>query len=214
MGFLLQKFRQIIPAWQISLVGLKKKPAQGSRAFVVMRRVQVIIVGWSSMWTLLFQAYDTVPSTPLHTAHVLKEEEHNWDDVQVGCKIFQWYCQFRGNWSFQALTVCRWTSTLNSVISNSLLYQKESNSSGLISYLLSWAILNSVILNAPLSQTIFHSLTSNQPHLSRALLRSKGTLVDIFRKCQSTSCKVYLEPFQQADHVWSSLTTTDYRMMG
>ena len=30
-----------------------------------------------------FQAYTEVPSTPLHTAAVLREEEENWQDVKV-----------------------------------------------------------------------------------------------------------------------------------
>ena len=32
---------------------------------------------------LFLQAYTEVPSTPLHTAAVLREEEENWQDVKV-----------------------------------------------------------------------------------------------------------------------------------
>ena len=31
----------------------------------------------------IVQAYSEVPSTPLHTATVLREEEENWQDVKV-----------------------------------------------------------------------------------------------------------------------------------
>ena len=31
----------------------------------------------------IVQAYSEVPSTPLHTAAVLREEEENWQDVKV-----------------------------------------------------------------------------------------------------------------------------------
>ena len=33
----------------------------------------------------IVQAYSEVPSTPLHTAAVLREEEENWQDVKVNC---------------------------------------------------------------------------------------------------------------------------------
>ena len=36
-----------------------------------------------SCFLFSFQAYTEVPSTPLHTAAVLREEEENWQDVKV-----------------------------------------------------------------------------------------------------------------------------------
>lgn len=40
-----------------------------------------------SLCLYIAQAYSEVPSTPLHTATVLREEEENWQDVKVNVYI-------------------------------------------------------------------------------------------------------------------------------
>ena len=48
-----------------------------------MTRRQLISLNFKDLFFFFLQAYTEVPSTPLHTAAVLREEEENWQDVKV-----------------------------------------------------------------------------------------------------------------------------------
>lgn len=63
------------------------------------------------------QAYSEVPSTPLHTATVLREEEENWQDVKVCEGLNPTWSQ-----SFQPLFVRQELYRYNQVLQNDLIF--------------------------------------------------------------------------------------------